>query len=98
LKPSLNAYLGTISMATISIDNAGKLEIPLEIRQQLGLTASQSLNLEVTNGCIILQPVAKEPNVHRHGTALLVETPPLGNLDTLIDDLREERIQGQLSA
>ncbi|WP_404785488.1 hypothetical protein [Altericista sp. CCNU0014] len=84
-------------MATISIDNAGKLEIPLEVRQQLGLTAAQSLTLEVTNGCIILQPVGSKPTVHRHGTALVVETPPLGNLDTLIDDLREERIQSHLS-
>jgi hypothetical protein len=28
----------------------------------------------------------------------VLETPPLGHLDTLIDDLREERIQSQLPA
>jgi bifunctional DNA-binding transcriptional regulator/antitoxin component of YhaV-PrlF toxin-antitoxin module len=84
-------------MTAITIDNTGKLEIPLEIRQQLGLTTEQSLNLEVSNGCIILQPLGQEPKVHRHGTALVLETPPLGNLETLVDDLREERIQSQLS-
>jgi bifunctional DNA-binding transcriptional regulator/antitoxin component of YhaV-PrlF toxin-antitoxin module len=85
-------------MTAITIDDTGRLEIPLEIRQQLGLTTEQSLNLEVSNGCIILQPLEQEPKVHRYGTALVLETLLLGNLETLIDDIREERIQSQLSA
>jgi DNA-binding transcriptional regulator/RsmH inhibitor MraZ len=48
-------------MTAITIDETGRLEIPLEIRQQLGLTAAQSLNLEVSNGCIILQPAGQAP-------------------------------------
>ena len=40
-------------MTAIAIDDTGKLEIPLEIRQQLGITTAQSLNLEVRQGCII---------------------------------------------
>jgi GAF domain-containing protein len=79
-------------------DTTGRLEIPLEIRQQLGITIqhsrrfanAQSLNLEVVNGCIILQPIGQAPQVRRQGTALVVETSPLGNLDSLVDDLREE--------
>jgi bifunctional DNA-binding transcriptional regulator/antitoxin component of YhaV-PrlF toxin-antitoxin module len=84
-------------MTAITIDDTGCLEIPLEIRQQLGITIAQSLNLEILNGCIILQPVNQEPKVRRQGTALVVETVPLGNLDSLMDDLREERIQSQIS-
>jgi antitoxin component of MazEF toxin-antitoxin module len=84
-------------MTAIIIDNTGRLEIPLEIRQQLGLTTEQSLNLEISNGWIILHPVKQDLKVHRHGTALVLETSPLNNLETLIDDLREERIQSQLS-
>jgi bifunctional DNA-binding transcriptional regulator/antitoxin component of YhaV-PrlF toxin-antitoxin module len=84
-------------MTAIIIDNTGRLEIPLEIRQQLGLTTEQSLNLEVSNGCIILQPVGQNPKVHRYGTALVLETPPLGSIETLIEDIREQRIQSQLS-
>ena len=84
-------------MTAITIDTTGRLEIPLEIRQQLGITIAQSLSLEVVNGCIILQPIGQEPQVRRQGTALVVETPPLGNLDSLVDDLREERIQSQIS-
>ena len=84
-------------MTAITIDTTGRLEIPLEIRQQLGITISQSLNLEVVNGCIILQPIGQEAQVRREGTALVVETSPLGNLDSLVDDVREERIQSQIS-
>jgi bifunctional DNA-binding transcriptional regulator/antitoxin component of YhaV-PrlF toxin-antitoxin module len=84
-------------MTAITIDTTGRLEIPLEIRQQLGITIAQSLSLEVVNGCIILQPIGQAPQVRRQGTALVVETPPLGNLDSLVDDLREERIQSQIS-
>ncbi len=83
-------------MTAITIDETGCLAIPLDIRQQLGLTVAQSLNLEIVNGCIILQPINPEPKVHREGTALVLETQPLGNLDTLIDDLREERIHSQI--
>ena len=83
-------------MTTISIDNSGKIEIPLEIRQKLDLTTAQPLNIEVRNGYIILQPLGQEPKIHRHGTALVLDTPPLGDLDNLIDNLREERIQSQL--
>lgn len=71
-------------MTAITIDDTGCLAIPLEIRQQLGITIAQSLNLEIINGCIILQPVSPPPHVHRQGTALVVETPPLGNLDSLL--------------
>lgn len=84
-------------MTTINLDNTGKIEIPPEIRQQLGLTAVQSFNLEVSNGCIILQPVGQEATIVRHHeSALVIDTPPLGNLEILIDDLREDRIQSQL--
>ncbi len=58
-------------MTAILINETGKLEIPLEIRQQLGLTAAQSLNLEVSNGCIILQPVEQAPKIRHQGTALV---------------------------
>jgi bifunctional DNA-binding transcriptional regulator/antitoxin component of YhaV-PrlF toxin-antitoxin module len=47
-------------MTAITIDETGCLEIPLEIRQQLGITIAQSLSLEIVNGCIILQPIADE--------------------------------------
>jgi bifunctional DNA-binding transcriptional regulator/antitoxin component of YhaV-PrlF toxin-antitoxin module len=74
---------GKFLMTAITIDDTGSLSIPLEIRQQLGITIAQSLNLEIVNGCIILQPIVQE-------TALVVETPPRDNLDTSIEDLRAE--------
>ena len=37
-------------MTAITIDETGCLAIPLDIRQQLGLTVAKSLNLEIING------------------------------------------------
>lgn len=82
-------------MTTITIDDTGHLEIPQDIREQLGINTPQPLNLEVRNGCIVLKPLRTELSLHRDGTALILETPALGSLDTLIDDLREERIVDQ---
>jgi hypothetical protein len=84
-------------MTSITIDETGKLETPIEIRQQLGLITAQSFNLEIGNGCIILQPVDQTPKLHREGTTLVLETPPLVNLETLIEDLYIDRIQCQQS-
>ncbi len=82
-------------MTTITIDDTGHLEIPQAIREQLGINAPQKLNLEVNNGCIILKPIPSGMTLRRDGTALILETPDLGALDTLIDDLRDERIIDQ---
>lgn len=84
-------------MTTITIDATGHLEIPQEIRDQLGIQASQPLNLEVSNGCIILKPVQPTPALRRDGTALVLDTPNFGAVNTLIEDLREERILDQIN-
>ena len=76
-------------MTAITIDEAGRPEIP----QQIEITLAQSVNIEIVNGCIVLHPITLESIAHRQGTALVIETPPLGNLDNFIDELRKERIQ-----
>jgi bifunctional DNA-binding transcriptional regulator/antitoxin component of YhaV-PrlF toxin-antitoxin module len=86
-------------MTTITIDESGRIEIPLAILNQLGLHPLETLHLEVSEGRLILQPLGQPAKTHREGTALVAETPALGTLDDinqLIDNLREERIQGQM--
>ena len=34
----------------------------------------------------------KEPEVYHEGAVLVVKSEPIGNLETFIDELREERI------
>lgn len=33
-----------------------------------------------------------EPQLHRKGTALVVESQPIGNLETSVEQMREDRI------
>jgi AbrB family looped-hinge helix DNA binding protein len=87
-------------MTTITIDEAGRIEIPADVRDQLGLHPRGTLQLEVSEGRIILQLADKPPQTHREGTALVVETPALGTLEDvnqIINGLREDRIQRQMS-
>ncbi len=87
-------------MTTITIDESGRIEIPADVRDQLGLHPRETLQLEVSEGRIILQLADRLPQTHREGTALVVETPPLGTLEDvnrIIDGLRENRIQSQMS-
>lgn len=87
-------------MTAITIDATGRLEIPLEIRQQLGITISQSLNLEIVNGCIILQPVENplpstseeifEANLS-DDSFLAVAGELIGSLDGLPPDLSHNK-------
>lgn len=87
-------------MTIITIDESGRIEIPSDVRDQLGLHPLETLQLEVNEGRIILHPADRAPATHREGTALVVDTPPLGTLEDInqfIDRVREDRIQSQIS-
>jgi AbrB family looped-hinge helix DNA binding protein len=80
-------------MDVLSLDKFGRLLIPNEIREQLGLTSTTQFTLAVQDGKLILEPLPQESKVYRSGTALVVESEPIGNLETALEDLREERIR-----
>jgi len=80
-------------MDVLTLDQFGRLLIPQEIRQQLGLTIATQFTLAVQDGKLILEPLPQESKVYYSGTALVVESEPIGNLETALEDLREERIR-----
>lgn len=87
-------------MTIITIDESGRIEIPAAIRDQLGLHPLENLELEVSEGRIILHLPSQSSRLRREGTALVLETPPLGSqedMNNLIENLREDRIQSQMS-
>jgi hypothetical protein len=70
------------------------LELTPEIEARLlaqataqGMTAEEFLQTAIAN------LLNTEPLVYRVGTALVVQSTPIGNLDTAIEQMREERIQ-----
>jgi AbrB family looped-hinge helix DNA binding protein len=79
-------------MSKLSIDELGRVQLPPEVREQLGLTKNDILNLEVKEGKIILMPVSEQPKLYYQGDVLVVESETVGDFD-IIEDLREERIR-----
>ncbi len=80
-------------MDVLTLDQFGRLLIPQEIREQLGVTSTTQFTLAVQDGKLILEPLSQESKVYHSGTALIVESEPIGNLETALEDLREERIR-----
>lgn len=78
-------------MDILTLDQSGRLLIPHEIREQLGLTSTTEFTLAVQDGKLILEPLPQESKVYYSGTTLVVESEPTGNLETALDNLREER-------
>jgi bifunctional DNA-binding transcriptional regulator/antitoxin component of YhaV-PrlF toxin-antitoxin module len=79
-------------MDVLTLDQSGRLLIPNEIREQLGLTNTIQFTLVIQDGKLILEPLPQESKVYYSGTALIVESESIGNLEAALEDLREERI------
>ncbi|MGF1676860.1 MAG: CopG family transcriptional regulator [Rivularia sp. (in: cyanobacteria)] len=74
------------------------LELTPEIEARLlaqaaaqGMTAEEFLQVAVEN------LLNTEPLVYRVGTALVVQSTPIGNLDTAVEQMREERINSLIA-
>lgn len=66
-------------MDTLTLDRFGRILIPKKVRDQLGLSAADKLDLEVRDGVILLAPIQQEPKVYYKGeyswwTLSLLET------------------------
>jgi AbrB family looped-hinge helix DNA binding protein len=84
-------------MTAITIDPSGRILIPKNIRHQLGLLPDSQLNLQIQDGKLILEPINQAPNIINENGLLVIDAPCDDNLETIIDDLRSERIN-QLSS
>ena len=74
-----------------TIDNAGRLVIPKEIRTQAGLTPGTVLDIRWRDGCIEIEPAPLPVELTRKGR-LLVATPKQ-EVDPLTADRVEETRQ-----
>jgi len=78
-----------------TIDGAGRLVIPRELRRAAGLEPGMALELRVEDGAVVIEPAATPVRIERRGSFVvarpLVEIPPLTN-ETV------ERTRGRLRA
>ncbi|MDY7006475.1 MAG: AbrB/MazE/SpoVT family DNA-binding domain-containing protein [Cyanobacteriota bacterium] len=79
-------------MEKLTVDRFGRIEIPEKIRQQLGINHQSKLSLKVENGQLILQPFKAELETYYEDGILVFQAEPIGNTETIIDELRTERI------
>jgi AbrB family looped-hinge helix DNA binding protein len=81
---------------TVTIDDTGRLVVPLEVRKRFHLHAGSRLSLVVDNDCILLTPERAQAIVEERSGILVVQD------ECAVDELdhrrhREERL-GKLSA
>lgn len=69
------------------------VELTPEIEARLIAQAkAQGMSAEAFLQAAIENLLNTEPQVYRVGTALVVRSTPIGNLETSVDQMREERI------
>ncbi|WP_202224552.1 AbrB/MazE/SpoVT family DNA-binding domain-containing protein [Okeania sp. KiyG1] len=79
-------------MEQLTVDQFGRIEIPGKIRQQLGINNQTKLSLKVENGQLILQPLKSELETYYEDGILVFKAEPIGNTETIIDEVRTEII------
>jgi AbrB family looped-hinge helix DNA binding protein len=80
----------------VRIDGAGRIIVPKQVRERLGLKRDSELELEERGDGIVLKPVKQESGLMRdkHGRLVFVGKP-IGKIDwdRLVEDEREARIR-----
>ncbi|MDD1429360.1 AbrB/MazE/SpoVT family DNA-binding domain-containing protein [Dolichospermum sp. ST_sed9] len=78
-------------MQLVTLNQSGYLQIPENIRQQLGLDHQSELSLEIQDGKLILNPIQKEPQLYYEGHVLVADTELLSDANSVIEAIRTER-------
>jgi bifunctional DNA-binding transcriptional regulator/antitoxin component of YhaV-PrlF toxin-antitoxin module len=91
------SFLGENIMELVTLNQSGYLQIPEIIRQQLGLNNESKLSLEVQDGKLILNPIKEEPSLYYEGHVLLSDVELLTDANTIIEELKNERINQVIS-
>jgi hypothetical protein len=74
------------------------VELTPEIEARLIAQAkAQGMSAEAFLKAAIENLLAPEPQVYRVGTALVVRSTPIGNLETSVEQMREERLSGLIA-
>jgi AbrB family looped-hinge helix DNA binding protein len=83
---------GMIGAMRTTIDKAGRVVIPKEIRRKAGLVPGSELEVRLENGTIELEPVPAPYELRREGEFLVIhhltDVPPLTSED--VERIRQE--------
>lgn len=76
----------------ITVDEQGKLALPASILERLALTTEREVEVEITDGVVILKPVMDSGALEMRGSVLVHCGEALEETDVL-HQVREERLQ-----
>lgn len=75
-----------------TLDRFGRVVIPKELRQSLGLLPGSPLRIEQRDSELALCPVAEEPRLVQKGGVLVAQGEPLQDLRAMDKKLRQQRL------
>lgn len=75
-----------------TLDRFGRVLIPKKLREGLGLEQGDALELQLEDGKLTLLPRRSSPTLRRKGRVLVVESEATGDLNQVLNHLREERL------
>ena len=74
-----------------TLDRFGRIVIPKKIREDFHLQVGSSIRIEEGEGEIVLKPVEGEPNLVKKDGVLVFSGKAVGNVETAIEEHRQER-------
>ena len=75
------------------LDEFGRIVLPQQMREDLGLAPGTVLEIEEQAGGIFLKPVSEEPALALENGVLVFTGEPEGDLEEAVSRHREERIR-----
>jgi AbrB family looped-hinge helix DNA binding protein len=76
----------------LTIDKFGRIVIPKALRDDLQLTSGTMLEVEEKADHLILRPFHEQPVLMRKNGFLVYTGKPVNSLDTVVKQVREERL------
>jgi len=77
--------------SAISIDKAGRLVLPQQVRRRFHLLAGDSLDLEVVTDGIFLRAHSRQADLVEENGLLVHQGRAVGELDQIVADSRSDR-------
>ncbi|WP_102125088.1 AbrB/MazE/SpoVT family DNA-binding domain-containing protein [Deinococcus planocerae] len=83
--------------AHLQMDEQGRVLIPQELREALGLRPGETLDAEVEGGRLVLRPQAAEAELVEFEGRLVIKTAQPVKADTdFVEEMRQQRLRDLL--
>ncbi len=78
----------------VTVDRSGRVIIPKEVRNDLGLQPGTKLQIKKENGKILLEPISVEMQIVVRDGVLVFRGAAAGDIEREIRSHRENRLEG----